>query len=86
MFRGDCGCKKASSANVESIFSSAGALLADYHAGNLGGHILARYMRIKHNWQYECLRPSHDAIKKAYIAKFGKQAAVVVDSDSDDDN
>ncbi|KAK3256724.1 hypothetical protein CYMTET_34160 [Cymbomonas tetramitiformis] len=79
-FRADCASKKAASANVESVFSAATALLADFHAGSLSARMLSAYMIIRTNWVYPFLRPSVESVAKKYLQLHGKAAPE--DSDS----
>ncbi|KAK3244219.1 hypothetical protein CYMTET_46159 [Cymbomonas tetramitiformis] len=75
-FRAEVGCVKATSANVEQLFSNSGALLSDYHANKLGNKLMEAYMLIRGNWKYEFLRPSAKEIGDRYKAKYGELEAV----------
>ncbi|KAK3264233.1 hypothetical protein CYMTET_27015 [Cymbomonas tetramitiformis] len=86
VFRSDCGPNKAASANVEQVFSGAGALLADFHRHGLSPKMLALYMFIRTNWQYEWMRPSVEDILQAYKFKYGDSVVEEPDSDSDSDS
>ncbi|KAK3286008.1 hypothetical protein CYMTET_6410, partial [Cymbomonas tetramitiformis] len=77
--RKTAGCVKATSANVEQLFSNSGALLSDYHANKLGNKLMEAYMMIRGNWKYEFLRPSAKEIGDRYKAKYGELEAVTVE-------
>ncbi|KAK3281529.1 hypothetical protein CYMTET_10685 [Cymbomonas tetramitiformis] len=73
VFRADAGSKRSASANIEFVFSGAGASLADFHSRNLSANMLEMYMFIRTNWQYEFLRPTVDQIGAAYLKKYGRE-------------
>ncbi|KAK3243873.1 hypothetical protein CYMTET_7249 [Cymbomonas tetramitiformis] len=83
-FRADACSKKAASANVESVFSGASALLADFHAGALSPKMICAYMFIRVNWQYAFLRPSVEEIVKAYISQHGSEGPAQVVSEDEE--
>eukprot|EP00854_Cymbomonas_tetramitiformis_P021779 gene21779-26198_t len=83
VFFADCVSKKAASANVEQVFSGAGSLLADFHAGNLSPELLQAYMFIRHNWQYTFLRPTTEEIIVACNLSFDPEHN---DDESGDDS
>ena len=77
---GQVGCAKAASANVETVFSGVGSMVAK--SVNIGGELLSDYAMCHHNWQYEWLRPTKAEIEEAYFKLYGKDAH---ESDLEDD-
>ena len=66
---GDCACKKAAPANVETVFCGA-KKLAD-SASTLGDNLLAAYVINNINWELEFLRPDVHDIVCAYPDLYG---------------
>ncbi|KAK3286842.1 hypothetical protein CYMTET_5630 [Cymbomonas tetramitiformis] len=79
----DCCSKKGASATVEHVFSGAGTLLADYHAGSLSPQMMQVYMFVRANWVYEFLRPSTDEIISEYKKRHGSTPIEDVLSDDE---
>ena len=68
MYLSDVGCKKAASANVESIFSGAGKFTSE--AGSVGHVLLSRMVKLHYNWKYIFLRPTIKEVVDLYNKKF----------------
>ena len=66
---GDCACKKAASANVETVFC--GAKKLSDSASTLGDDLLAAYVINNINWELEFLRPDVHDIVCAYLDLYG---------------
>ena len=69
----EVACKKAASANVESVFSGAGKFTAE--APLVGPLTLMRMIKLHYNWKYIFLRPTLQEIINRYKQKFHKCAA-----------
>jgi hypothetical protein len=82
-FVSEVGSQKAASANVETVFSGVGGMVAK--ASSLGGDLVADYTICHHNWQYDFLLPSDDEIVSAYQAVNGKDAHISDAESSDED-
>ena len=74
----EVGCKKAASANVETVFSGAGKFTEE--AKSTGPKLLRRMTKLHYNWKYKFLRPSVEQVVKRYKEKWpgqtGKAAAM----------
>ena len=73
VYRGSVGSMKGASACVESVFSGVKRLLGDF-AQRMSPEVLALYVFIHYNWQYEWMRPTIDEIVAAYIKMYGNDA------------
>ena len=75
---------KGAASCVESVFSGVKRLLGDF-AATMSPEILALYVFIHYNWQYEWMQPTIDEIVKAYKSVHGSEAREddVVDFGSD---
>ena len=71
-FVAQIGSQKSSSANVETVFSGVGGMVAK--ASSLGSDLVADYTICHHNWQYEFLLPSEAEIVSAYQTVYGAEA------------
>ena len=72
VYLGDCGRKRAASASVETVYSGATKLSTE--ADHLGDDVLAAYIFLHHNWQFEFLRPTIKEIVDEYQKVHGHQA------------
>ena len=74
----EVGCKKAASANVETVFSGAGKFTEE--AKSAGPTLLRRIVKLHYNWKYTFLRPSIEQVVRRYKEKWpgktGKAAAM----------
>ena len=61
----EVGSQKASSSNVESVFSGVGGMVQK--ATTLGAELTENYTICHHNWLYEFLEPSDEEIIAAYV-------------------
>ena len=66
------GCAKVASANVETVFSSAGSISMKSHC--LGPQILSDYDFLHYNYKYDWLRPTLEEIVDAYTKLYGKES------------
>eukprot|EP00854_Cymbomonas_tetramitiformis_P024214 gene24214-29410_t len=82
-FRGETGCVKGTSANVEQTFSGAGVLMGDFHAHDMSAELFESYMIVRGNWKYKFLRPSVKQVADRYKHKYGgtEPATVGVDEE-----
>ncbi|KAK3268922.1 hypothetical protein CYMTET_22606 [Cymbomonas tetramitiformis] len=76
VYRGEVGCAKGTSANIEQTFSAAGVFMADFHAHNISAPLFEAYMIIRGNWKYPFLRPSPEQVMVRYEKKYGTAEAV----------
>ncbi|KAK3237132.1 hypothetical protein CYMTET_52769 [Cymbomonas tetramitiformis] len=76
VYRGEVGCAKGTSANIEQTFSAAGVFMADFHAHNISAPLFEAYMIIRGNWKYQFLRPSPQQVMARYKKKYGTAEAV----------
>ncbi|KAK3284620.1 hypothetical protein CYMTET_7740 [Cymbomonas tetramitiformis] len=76
VYRGEVGCAKGTSANIEQTFSAAGVFMADFHAHNISAPLFEAYMIIRGNWKYPFLRPSPEQVMVRYKKKYGTAEAV----------
>ena len=68
VYLADVACKKAASANVESVFSGAGKFTEEAPSG---GELLLSYLiKLHYNWRYSFLQPSNQEIIDRYNIKF----------------
>ena len=71
-------CKKAASANVETVFSGAGKFTEE--AKSTGPTLLRRMVKLHYNWKYTFLRPSIEQVirryKEKWLGQTGKVAAM----------
>ena len=73
---------------MESVFSGVKRLLGDF-AATMSPELLAMYVFVHFNWQYEWMRPSIDEIVQEYIKIYADQAtaediACYSDEDAED--
>ena len=71
-FVSEAGSMKAASANVETVFSGVGGMVAK--ASSLGADLVADYTICHHNWSYSFLEPSAEEIITAYSRAYGQEA------------
>ena len=64
-------CKKAASANVETVFSGAGKFTEE--AKSTGPTLLRRMVQLHYNWKYTFLRPSIEQVIRRYKEKWPGQ-------------
>ena len=85
-FVAEVGSQKAAAANVETVFSGAGGMVAK--AASLGADLLADYTICHYNWQYDFLLPSDEEIVSAYQLLYGvdARASDAEQSSSDEDD
>ena len=83
VYLGDCGSKRAASASVETVYSGATKLSTE--ADHLGDDVLAAYIYLHHNWQFEFLRPTIKEIVDEYQKVHGHQAPQEEESDGESD-
>lgn len=78
------GCAKAASANVETVFSGVGGMLAK--AASMGSDLVADYAICHHNFKYPWLCPDDADVVKAYTAMYGKDAHISDASESESED
>ena len=71
----EVGCKKAASANVETVFSGAGKFTEE--AKSTGPTLLRRMVKLHYNWKYTFLRPSIEQVIRRYKEKWPGQTGKV---------
>ena len=84
VYRADVGSMKGASANIESVFSGVKRLLGDF-AATMSPEILALYVFIHYNYQYEFMLPSVQEIVDTYIKIYGAEPTEEDEYESDGD-
>ena len=83
-FLSEVGSQKSSSANVETVFSGVGGMVAK--ASSLGSDLVVDYTICHHNWQYDFLLPSEAEIVSTYQTLYGGEAHPSDGEASDDED
>jgi len=73
VYLAEVGCKESAAANVESVFSGAGKLMAE--APSTGAGLLSRMVKLHYNRKYLFFRPTMAQIIERYNLKFHESPA-----------
>ena len=83
-FVGQVGSAKAASANVETVFSGIGGMLAK--APTMDPELASNYTILHYNFSYDFLETTDEEVVAAYLQENGEEAPVAPEAEAEGDD